>query len=143
MVSDVVRRKRNVQTGIRAALVALPVAIAITGAGVAMAAPGPGQPGVTSPQAEQNTEQPAELRPAAPQNSAPAPKPQAAPRPAPKPEEPEAPPAPEPRSVRIGEFRAPVPDAVPNEVVDGVNRTAEGLQNALVPGAPQAQPEQK
>ncbi|MBB5914160.1 hypothetical protein BJY24_003027 [Nocardia transvalensis] len=105
-----------------------------------MAAPGTVQPGVTAPKdpAEQSADQPADFRSAAPQNTAPAPR--AVPKPQPKPEQPAEPAEPPaPRSVKIGEFSAPVPDAVPNELVDGVNRTTEGIQNALTPGAPQPQ----
>ncbi|RDI46625.1 hypothetical protein DFR68_11030 [Nocardia mexicana] len=106
---------------------------------MAAAAPGPVQPGVVMPNQPAEPEAEADLRAAAPQNSAPAPR--SAPKPAPpKPEKPAEPQVPEPRTVRIGEFSAPVPEAVPNEVVDGVNRTTEGIQNALVPN-PAPQPE--
>ncbi|MBF6175441.1 hypothetical protein [Nocardia blacklockiae] len=130
-----VRRNRNVQAVIRVALGAVPVAIALMCGGVAVAVAGPVQPGVTAPKDPAEQDQPADFRSAAPQNTAPAP--QSAPRPEKKPDKPEPPEAPAPRTVRIGEFSAPVPEAVPNELVDGVNRTTEGLQNALTPGAPQ------
>ncbi|WP_460697545.1 hypothetical protein [Nocardia thraciensis] len=134
-----IRRNRNVRAGIRVVLAVLPLAVGLSCAAVASAAPGPVQPGVVVPNQPAGPEAEADLRAAAPQNAAPAPR--SAPKPAPpKPEKPEEPEAPAPRTVRIGEFSAPVPEAVPNEVVDGVNRTTEGIQNALVPN-PAPRPE--
>ncbi|WP_280379091.1 hypothetical protein [Nocardia wallacei] len=132
-----VRRNRKVKAAIRVGLAAVPVAVALACAGVPTAVAGPVQPGVTTPKepAEQSTDEPADFRSAAPQNTAPAPR--TKPRPEKKPDQSPAPEPPAPRSVRIGEFSAPVPDAVPSELVDGVNRTTEGIQNALTPGTPQ------
>ncbi|WP_280272792.1 hypothetical protein [Nocardia wallacei] len=131
-----IRRNRNVKAVIRVGLAALPVAVALACAGAPAAVAGPVQPGVTTPKqpTEPSTDEPADFRSAAPQNTAPAP--QAKPRPEKKPDQPPASEPPAPRSVRIGEFSAPVPDAVPSELVDGVNRTTEGIQNALTPGTP-------
>ncbi len=141
VVLGVNRRNRNVRAGIRVALAVLPLVVGLSCAAVASAAPGPVQPGVVMPNqpAEPEAEPQADLRAAAPQNSAPAPR--SAPKPAPpKPDKPAEPEAPAPRTVRLGEFSAPVPEGVPNEVVDGVNRTTEGIQNALVPGPAPQQP---
>ncbi|WP_227979336.1 hypothetical protein [Nocardia spumae] len=113
---------------IRVAVAAVPFVFALGVAGTATA--GPVQPGVTKPDVPSPSDQPAELHSAAPQQ---APAPRSAPRSNPKPEEKKQDPA--PRSVRIGEFSAPVPDAVPDAVVDGVNRATEGLGGALAPEA--------
>ncbi|MBF6329079.1 hypothetical protein [Nocardia transvalensis] len=121
------RRNRKVTAAIRVGLVALPMAVAALFAGTALAEPDRVQPGVTSP-APPEDEEPAELRAATPQNAAPAPRP----RPA-TPDKTETPAPPPPRSVRIGEFSAPVPEGVPDEVV-------QGIQNAIDPNAPQPKP---
>ncbi|NKY87030.1 hypothetical protein [Nocardia veterana] len=130
VVLGVIRRNRYLMTGIRVAMAAVPMALALGFAGAAGAV-GPVQPGVTTPDAPAQSDEPAELRSATPQQ---APAPRSAPHSAPKPEQPkEQPPA--PREVRIGEFSAPVPEVVPDAVVDGVNRATEGLEGALAPNA--------
>ncbi|RDI63288.1 hypothetical protein [Nocardia pseudobrasiliensis] len=111
--------------GIRIGLAALPLAIALGYSGLAQAEPGPVQPGVTT---APDTEEPAELRAATPQSPAPAPAPRPRPNTPQKTETP--PPPPPPRSVRIGEFEAPVPDGVPDSMV-------QDLQNAINPPTPQ------
>ncbi|MFI5781039.1 hypothetical protein [Nocardia sp. NPDC051570] len=115
--------------GIRVALAALPFAIAVGCVGLAHAEPGPVQPGVTTP-TPPDSDEPTELRAAAPQSPTPAP----APRPRPTtPDKTETPPPPPPRSVHIGDFEAPVPDGVPDAVV-------QGLQNAINPTPPPPKP---
>ncbi len=128
VVLGVIRRNRYLMTGIRVAMAAVPLAVVLGFAGTA-AATGPVQPGVTTPDAPAPSDEPAELRSASPQH---VPTPQSAPRAAPKPEsKPSEPPA--PREVRVGGFSAPVPDAVPDAVVDGVNRANDGIQGAINP----------
>ncbi|WP_148307067.1 hypothetical protein [Nocardia nova] len=127
------RRSRLQVTAIRVAVAAVPFTFALAFAGAATA--GPLQPGVTKPDVQAQSDQPAadepaELHSAAPQQ---APAPRSAPRAKPAPEKPEDQP-PAPRSVRIGEFSAPVPDVVPDAVVDGVNRATDGVQGAITPG---------
>lgn len=117
------RRNRNVAGGIRAGVVALPFALAVTCVGIAVAGADPAvQPGVTAPSApaDPQADQPAELRAAAPPSTAPAPRP----RPAPETTTPDAPPPPAPRTVRVGDASVPVPDGVPDDVV-------RGIQNAI------------
>ncbi|MCX4098933.1 hypothetical protein [Nocardia sp. alder85J] len=128
------------KAGVRVALAAVPVALGITCATVAQSAPGPVQPGVTTPSAPAPgaaptdtpappapapapDDQPVELHQAAPQTQAPAPQ-YNRPRPTPTPD---PTPDPAPRTVRIGDNDVVVPDAVPDQVV-------QGLQNALNPG---------
>ncbi|MCM6777338.1 hypothetical protein NDR87_28010 [Nocardia sp. CDC159] len=120
---DVWRRSLNVPTGIRIALAALPLAIALGYTTLAQAEPGPVQPGVTAP-ASPAPEEPAELRAATPQTPA---APPARQRPT-TPQKTETPPPPPPHSIRVGDFEAPMPEQVPPEVV-------QGLQNAIDPGA--------
>jgi hypothetical protein len=116
---------------IRAALAALPIVAGAAWAGIAIAQAGPVQPGVTTPSAPAapapDADQPPELRTASPQGTTPAP------RPRPKPDQPETPaPAPPPHEIHVGDFSAPVPDAVPGDVVNGLN-------SALNPGMPPTQ----
>ncbi|MGV9676268.1 hypothetical protein ACWDSJ_13385 [Nocardia sp. NPDC003482] len=119
------RRSRSTRGGIRVGLIAVPFAIALGCTGIALAEPGPVQPGVTAPATPDNEEH-AELRAATP------PAPAQAPRPRPStPEKTETPPPPNPHSIRIGDSEVPVPEFVPDAVVDG-------LQNAI-PGNPPKQ----
>src|SRR5690606_6646078 len=53
---------------------------------------------------------------------------------APQSVEPVAPIAPPPRTLRIGDFTSPVPDEVPNDVLDGVNGTAARAEAAIATG---------
>lgn len=49
----------------------------------------------------------------------------------PEPVEPVAPIAPPERTLRIGDFTRPVPDEVPNDILDGVNGTAADAEAAI------------
>lgn len=121
---------RNVVAGVAAGVVAL-----VACAGIALADPtGPVQPGVTAPVAPVTPtppapggDQSAQLHSATPQNDnsgysrrrSPATPTTTAP--------------PSPREVHIGPLSAPVPNAVPNSIVDGVNQTNQDLQNVISP----------
>ena len=134
MVLGVFRRSRYGVMAVRIAVAAVPFAFTLGFTGSATA--GPVQPGVTTPDAPAQSDrpasdQPAELRSAAPQQ---APAPRSVPHSSPKPEDPKDQ-APAPRSVRVGEFNAPVPDIVPDAVVDGANRVTEGIEGAITPGS--------
>ena len=99
-------------------------------AGIALADPaGPVQPGVTAPVAPVTPQVPApQLHSATPQdnNSGYMPR-----RRSPVMPTTTAPPA--PREVHIGPLNAPVPSAVPNSIIDGVNQTNQNLQNVINP----------
>lgn len=139
---------------------ALPLAIAIACAGVAHAAPQPGvttpaQPGVTTPDSSDRAVGPKQpgttIEPAAPaapqadyavpENYRPIPD-RTEPAPPvdlqelhlPEPVEPVAPIAPPPRTLRVGDFLSPVPDEVPNEILDPVNQTAATAEAAIATG---------
>ncbi len=106
--------------------------------GIALADPaGPVQPGVTAPVAPVTPTAPApQLHSAAPQdgNSSYVPRHRYPATPTTT-----APPA--PREVHIGPLSAPVPSAVPNSIVDGVNQTNQDLQNVINPSTtPAPQP---
>jgi|GEM_PF-6324943 len=145
-------------TGIGAGSAALAGAILVACAGIALADPaGPVQPGVTAPIAPTTSAAP---KPAAPP---PAAHPPAAPAPVPdqlhsaapqddnqasaprrrytRPSTPTPTPPPAPREVHIGPLSAPVPGAVPDSVVNGVNQTNQDLESVLKPTTtPQPKP---
>ncbi|MFC9439861.1 hypothetical protein ACFTVM_39115, partial [Nocardia sp. NPDC057030] len=149
--------------GMRPIAGALPLAIAVACAGVAVADPGtPTQPGVTTPSApaapERSPSQPGVTTPNQQGVTGPKPapadpadtqtlnyaRPMPAPEPAPpiqpqqlhvpQPVEPVAPIAPPPRTLRIGDFSAPAPNEVPGELLDGVNDAAAGVEAAIATG---------
>ncbi|WP_019932325.1 hypothetical protein [Nocardia sp. BMG111209] len=133
------------KAGVRVALASVPVVVGIACAAVAHSAPGPVQPGVTTPSVPApggadtpppaapapDSDQPVELHQAQPQTEAPAP---GYSRPRPSTPTPEPTPDPVPRTVRVGNNDVQVPDAVPDQVV-------QGLQNALNPGSQGQQPQ--
>jgi hypothetical protein len=110
-------------------LVALPIALAVAYAGAASAA-GPVQPGVTPPNAQAGTtpgtDQTPQLLPASPQQQ----EDDSTPVHHSKPDKNQPPAPPPPRQIHIGGLSAPVPDAVPDNVIDGLN-------GALNPNLPQ------
>ncbi|MBU3066105.1 hypothetical protein KO481_31890 [Nocardia sp. NEAU-G5] len=138
MVTEVAQGYRKVAAAVGAGMVAL-----VACAGIALADPsGPVQPGVTVPVAPVTPtapapggDQSAQLHSATPQNDnsgytrrrSPATPTTTAP--------------PSPREVHIGPLSAPVPNAVPNSIVDGVNQTNQDLQNVISPSTtPTPQP---
>ncbi|WP_157121706.1 hypothetical protein [Nocardia miyunensis] len=131
-------RRRKVSVGLATGLAALASAAVLTCAGIALADPGAVQPGVSAitptPRPAPEADQPAQLHSATPRNQAPAPRRRATP----KPSQTTTPPA--PREIHVGDLNAPVPNVVPDAVVDGVNRTNQDLQNAIKP-TPTQQPQ--
>ncbi|WP_330184435.1 hypothetical protein OHB26_13065 [Nocardia sp. NBC_01503] len=153
------RRHREMNTGVRRALRpaigALPLALAIAGAGVAQAIPQPGvtkpaQPGTSAPSANSDsTRQPGttvappapQLNYAVPENRRQVPV-ETEPAPAinwrelhaPEPVEPVAPIAPPPRTLRVGDFMSVVPDEVPDTILAPVNDGAANVEAAIATG---------
>ena len=129
---------RKVVAGVAAGVAAL-----VACAGIALANPaGPVQPGVTPvapvtpPPPAPGGDQSGQLHSAAPQDgtSSYVPRHRSPAKPTPTP-------APAPREVHIGPLSAPVPNAVPNAIVDGVNQTNQDLQNVINPSTtPAPQP---
>ncbi|MFF3574179.1 hypothetical protein [Nocardia jiangxiensis] len=130
-------RRRKVSAGLAAGLAALAGVALLACTGLALADPGTVQPGVSAvtpaPQKSPQTDQPAQLHSATPQDQSPAPRR----RSTPKPSQTTTPAA--PREVHIGDLNAPVPNVVPDAVVDGVNRTNQDLQSIIEP-TPTQQP---
>ncbi|MFG2441454.1 hypothetical protein ACGFQG_01180 [Nocardia fluminea] len=148
MNSSTVRRVARPVIGV------VPMALAVACAGVAIAVPQPGvnvapvQPGVTteSPADEGGrsdlakfdgpdslghlTPERPESRPV-PEYPTPAPPVVIEELHLPEPVEPVAPIVPPARTLRVGEFTSPVPDEVPNDILDGVNGTAAGAEAAI------------
>ncbi len=131
-------RRRKVSIGLATGLAAAASAALMAFAGIALAEPLKVQPGVTaptpmapSPPPPSATDEPAQLHSATPQTHSEAPS-----RRTPKPTQT---PAPQPREVHIGDLNAPVPNIVPDAVVDGVNHTNQDLRNIIKP-TPTPQP---